>query len=53
MEKYRDVRSIQLGSVLAQLGIAGFKKRRGKKEHFGKCPFHQPKKNNNILFLHR
>src|ERR1700704_2197066 len=35
-----------LGSVLAQLGFAGFKKRPGKKEWYGKCPFHQPKKKN-------
>jgi DNA primase len=46
MDKYQDVRSIPLGSVLAQLGFTGFKKRPGKKEHYGKCPFHQPKKNN-------
>jgi len=46
MDKYQDVRSIPLGSVLAQLGFTGFKKRPGKKEYFGKCPFHQPKKNN-------
>lgn len=41
MDKYQDVRSIPLGPVLASL-----EKRPGKKEHFGKCPFHQPKKNN-------
>lgn len=46
MDKYQDVRSIPLGSVLAQLGFAGFKKRPGKKEWYGRCPFHQPKKNN-------
>jgi DNA primase len=46
MDKYQDVRSIPLGSVLASLGFTGFKKRPGKKEHYGKCPFHQPKKNN-------
>jgi DNA primase len=46
MDKYQDVRSIPLGSVLAQLGFTGFKKRPGKKEWYGKCPFHQPKKNN-------
>jgi len=46
MDKYQDVRRIPLGSVLAQLGFTGFKKRPGKKEHFGKYPFHQPKKNN-------
>jgi hypothetical protein len=33
MDKYQDVRSIPLGSVLAQLGFAGLKKRLGKKEH--------------------
>lgn len=46
MGKYQDVRSIPLGSVLASLGFLGFKKRPGKKKHNGKCPFHQPKKNN-------
>ena len=46
MDKYAEVRSIPLGSVLASLGFTGFKKRPGKKEHYGKCPFHQPKKNN-------
>lgn len=42
MDEYQDVRSIPL--VLASLGFTGFKKRPGKKEHYGKCPFHQPKK---------
>ncbi len=46
MDKYQDVRSIPLGSVLAQMGFTGFKRRPGKQEHYGKCPFHQPKKNN-------
>lgn len=46
MDKYQEVRSIPLGTVLAQLGFAGFKKRPGKKEWYGKCPFHNPKKNN-------
>lgn len=45
MDKYEDVRSIPPGSVLASLGFTGFKKRGGKQEWFGKCPFHDPKKN--------
>src|SRR5262245_16174068 len=42
---YQDVRSIPLGSVLASLGFTDFKKRPGKQEWYGGCPFHDPKKN--------
>src|SRR5215469_15942157 len=45
MDKYQDVRSIPLGSVLASLGFTAFKKRAGKREWYGPCPFHSPKKN--------
>lgn len=44
MDKFQDVRSIPLGSVLAQLGFVGFKKRPGKKEHYEKCPSIKPRK---------
>ena len=45
MDKYQEVRSIPLGSVLASLGFTGFKKRPGKQEWYGACIFHGPKKN--------
>jgi DNA primase len=45
MDKYQDVRSIPLKSVLASLGFTDFKKRAGKQEWYGRCPFHDPKKN--------
>lgn len=45
MDAYADVRNIPLKSVLAQLGYTDFKKRAGKQEWYGRCPFHDPKKN--------
>jgi hypothetical protein len=38
MDKYQDVRSIPLRSVLASLGFTGFKKRAGKQEWYGVAP---------------
>jgi hypothetical protein len=44
MDKYQDVRSIPLRSVLAQLGFTGFKKRPAKKECYGNARSINPRK---------
>jgi hypothetical protein len=45
MDKHESVRSIPLRDVLSQFGFTDFKKRSGKNEWFGACPFHEAKKN--------
>lgn len=48
MDSYSTVRSVPLLTVFQWLGVdlSGFKTRKGGKEHFGKCFFHEAKTNN-------
>jgi len=52
MDRYQAVRELPLLSVLSSLGFTGFKSRKGKLEHYGKCPFHNPEKNNTAFSFH-
>jgi DNA primase len=47
VDNYGAIRTIPLITVFGWLGIdtSKFKKRQGKSEHYGVCPYHQPKNN--------
>jgi DNA primase len=45
MDRFEDVRRIPLRDVLMSFGYCNFKKRAGKAEWYGGCPFHDAKKN--------